>query len=153
MKLHTLLIVGFALSMTGCAEKEQAVPEVVDEVQAPPAAAEAPPATAEAAPAKTEEWMNDAFLKHMHRHADKLDDLNLALADGDLDAAITSANWLSRHDAVTGIPPKWQLYLEGMREAASAVGEASDLEAARLAAERITENCQGCHVTAGIVDD
>ncbi len=139
MKLHTLLIVGFALSMTGCAGKEQAVPEAVDELQAPPAT--------------TEEWMNDAFLKHMHRHADKLDDLNLALADGDLDAAITSANWLSRHDAVTGIPPEWQLYLDGMREAARAVGEASDLEAARLAAERITDNCQGCHVDAGIVGD
>jgi hypothetical protein len=43
MKLHTLLIVGFALSMTGCAEKEQAMPEAVDEVQAPPAIAAAPP--------------------------------------------------------------------------------------------------------------
>jgi hypothetical protein len=95
--------------------------------------------------------MNDAFLKHMHRHADEVDDLNLALADGDLDAAIASANWLSRHDAVTGIPPEWQLYLDGMREAARAVGEASDPEAARLPAERITENCQGCHVAAGML--
>ena len=144
MKLHTLLIVGFALSMTGCADKEQALPEAVNEVQTPPPAAQVPPA-------KTEEWMNDRFLKHMHRHADELDDLNLALADGDLDAAITSANWLSRHDAVTGIPPEWQLYLNGMREAARAVGKASDLEAARLPAERITENCQGCHVVAGIL--
>jgi hypothetical protein len=146
MKLHSLLIVGFALSMTACTERELAVPEAVDEAQAPPPAAEA-------SPAKIEEWRNDAFLKHMHRHADELDDLNFALADGDLDAAITSANWLSRHDAVTGIPPEWRLYLDGMREAASAVGEASDLEAARLAAERITDNCQGCHVAAGIVTD
>ena len=144
MKLHTLLIVGFALSMTGCAEKEQALPEAVDEVQAPPPVAEAPPA-------KTEEWMNDAFLKHMHRHADELDNLNLALADGDLDAAKTSANWLSRHDGVSGIPPEWKLYLVDMREAADAVAEATSLEAARLPAERITENCQGCHIAAGIV--
>ena len=144
MKLHTLLIVGFALSMTACAEKEQAMPEVIDEVQAPAPVAEAPPA-------KTGEWLNDAFLKHMHRHADELDDLNLALADGDLDAAKNSASWLSRHDAVTGIPPEWQLYLDGMREAARAVGEATDLEAARLPAERITDNCQGCHIAAGIV--
>lgn len=144
MKLHSLLIVGFALSMTGCAEEEQALPEAVDEVQAPPPVAEAPPT-------KTEEWMNDAFLKHMHRHADELDDLNLALADGDLDAAKNSANWLSRHDAVTGIPSEWQLYLDGMRKAARAVGEATDLEAARLPAELITDNCQGCHIAAGIV--
>jgi len=146
MKLHLLLIVGFALSMTGCAEKEQAVPEAVDEAQAPPPAAEA-------SPAKTEKWLNDAFLKHMHRHAGELDKLNLALANGDLDTAITSANWLSRHDAVTSIPAELQLYLDGMREAARAVGEATDLEAARLPAERITDNCQGCHIAAGIVGE
>lgn len=144
MNLRTLLIVGFALSMAGCAEKEQIMPEAVDQAQEPPPVAEAPPAD-------TEKWLNDAFLKHMHRHADELDDLNLALADGDLDAARNSANWLSRHDAVTGIPTEWQLYLDGMREAARAVGEAADLEAARLPAERITDNCQGCHVAAGIV--
>ena len=144
MKLHTLLIVGFALSMTGCAEKDQALPEAVDEVQSPPPAAEA-------SPAKKGEWQDDAFLKHMHRHADELDNLNLALADGDLDAAKTSANWLSRHDGVSGIPPEWQLYLINMREAADAVAEATSLEAARLPAERITENCQGCHIAAGIV--
>jgi mono/diheme cytochrome c family protein len=143
MKLHTLLIVGFALSTAGCAEKQQAVPEAVTEVPAPPPATEAPAA-------KTEAWMNDAFLEHMHRHADELDDLNLALADGDLDAAIASANWLSRHDAVTNIPPEWQLYLDGMREAARAVAEASDVEAARGPAERITDNCQGCHRAAGM---
>ena len=146
MKLHTLLIFGFALSMTGCAEKEQATTKAVDEVQVPPPAAAA-------SPAKAEKWQDDEFLKHMHRHADELDELNLALADGDLDAAKTSANWLSRHDGVSGIPPEWQLYLVDMREAADAVAEAIDLEAARSPAERITENCQGCHIAAGIVGD
>ena len=146
MKLHTLLIFGFALGMTACAEKEQATPEAVDEVRAPPPAAEA-------SPAQTEEWRNDEFLTHMHRHADELDELNLALADGDLDAAKASANWLSRHDGVSGIPPEWRLYLVDMREAADAVAEATDLEAARLPAERISENCQGCHAAAGIVSD
>ena len=146
MKLSTLLIVGFALSMAGCAEKEQPVPEAVNEVQAPPPAAEVETA-------KAEEWQNDAFLKHMHRHADELDNLNMALADGDLDAAKASANWLSRHDGLSGIPPEWQLYIVSMREAADAVAEAPDLEAARAPSERITENCQGCHVAAGIVGD
>jgi len=146
MKLHMLLIVGFALSMTGCAEKEQAIPEAVDEAQAPPPAAEA-------SPVETEEWQNDAFLKHMHRHADQLDELNMALADGDLDAAKMSANWLSRHDGASSIPPEWQLYVVRVREAADAVAEATDLEAARAPAERITENCQGCHTAAGIVGE
>ena len=146
MKLHTLLIFGFALSMTGCAEKEQAMPAAVDEVQPPPPAAGA-------SPAKAQEWQSDEFLKHMHRHADELDELNLALADGDLDAAKASANWLSRHDGVSGIPPELKLYLVNMREAADAVAEAADLDAARLPAERITENCQSCHIAAGIVAD
>jgi soluble cytochrome b562 len=146
MKLHTLLIIGFALGMTGCAEKEQATPEAVDEVQAPQPAAES-------APAKAEKWRNDEFLEHMHRHADELDELNLALADGDLDAAKASADWLSRHDGVSGLPSELKLYLVNMREAADAVAEANDLEAARPHAERITENCQGCHIAAGIVGD
>jgi soluble cytochrome b562 len=89
----------------------------------------------------------------MHRHADELDELNLALADGDLDAAKASANWLSRHDGVSGIPSELKLYLVNMREAADAVAEANDLEAARPPAERITENCQGCHIAAGVVGD
>ena len=143
MKLHLLLIISFVLSMTGCAEKEQPAPEAVEEAQAPPPAVEA-------APEETREWLNDEFLKHMHRHADELDELNLALADGDLQTAITSANWLSRHEPITSIPSELQQYLDGMREAAHDVGEATDLEAARGPAERITENCQGCHVAAGI---
>lgn len=146
MKLHTLLIVGLALIVAACAEKEQAMPEAVDEAQAPKPAAEA-------SPERREQWLNDEFLEHMHRHADELDELNLALADGDLDAAKKSANWLSRHDGVSGIPDEWQLYLVNMREAADAVAEAIDLEAARLPAERISENCQGCHAAAGIVTD
>jgi hypothetical protein len=146
VKLHQLLIIGFALSMAGCAEKEQAVPEAAEEAQAPPPAVEASPAI-------TKEWLNDEFLKHMHRHADELDELNLALADGDLETAITSAKWLSRHEPITSIPSELQQYLDGMREAAHDVGEATDLEAARLPAERITENCQGCHIAAGIVGE
>ena len=146
MKLHLLLIISFVLSMTGCAEKEQPAPEAVEEAQAPPPAVEA-------APEETREWLNDEFLKHMHRHADELDELNLALADGDLQTAITSANWLSRHEPITSIPSELQQYLDGMREAALDVGAASDLDAARGPAERITDNCQGCHVAAGIVGE
>jgi hypothetical protein len=144
MKLHTLLIVGFAVSMMGCAEKEQAAPEP------PVEEAQVPPPTTEATPAGTEEWQTDGLLTHMHRHADRLDDLNIALAEGNLDSAMAPAEWLSRHNEVNGVPSDWQMYLDGMREAALAVREAPDLEAARTAAERITEQCQGCHTTAGI---
>lgn len=153
MKIHMLMIVGFALGMSGCAEREQAASEAADEAPAPQPAAEAPAPepVVETPPAETPEWMNDAFLEHMHRHAGEVDEVNLALADGDLDTAQKSAVWLARHDPVTGIPAEWLVYLDGMREAARAVAEAADVDAARLPAESITDNCQSCHIAAGIV--
>jgi hypothetical protein len=39
-----------------------------------------------------------------------------------------------------------------MRKAAQSVEEASDLASARAAAERINDNCQGCHDAAGVND-
>jgi hypothetical protein len=92
----------------------------------------------------------DDFIDHMHAHAEQLDNLNFALADDDLDGAMTAAYWLSGHQEVGGLDDEWQPFLEGMREAAQAVEEANDLEAARVAAERINENCQGCHEAAGV---
>ena len=141
MKLHTLLIVGFVFVLTGCAEKEQAAPEVADEAQAPPPVADAPPM----------EKRNDAFIDHMHRHADQLDSLNIALAEGDIVAAMTPAYWLSRHDSVEDVPAEWQQYIVGMREASLDVEKSNDLDTARAAAERITVQCQGCHAVAGVL--
>ena len=63
-----------------------------------------------------------------------------------------SAAWLSKHEDVAGVPAEWQPFVEGMREAAKAVEASGDLEAARGAAKSVTENCQGCHVAAGIVE-
>ncbi len=147
MKLHVILIVGFALCVTGCAEKEQAAPEQGDETQTTAPAAEAPAA-------ENEGWRNDAFLAHMHRHAEKLDELNYALADGNLEAAMKPAYWLSRHDTVSDdIQPDWLPYLYGMRTEAQAVEGSPDLATARAAAERITAQCQGCHATVGVTTE
>jgi mono/diheme cytochrome c family protein len=38
-----------------------------------------------------------------------------------------------------------------MREASLDVEKSTDLESARAAAERITEQCQGCHTAAGVI--
>lgn len=141
MKLHALLIAGLALCVTGCAEKQAPAPE--------PAPAEAQ-AGAEAPDAETESSRGQAFIDHMHAHAEQLDDLNFALADGNLEAAMSAAYWLSGHEEVSGIEDEWRPFLEGMREAAQAVEVASDLDTARAAAERINENCQGCHDAAGV---
>ena len=141
MRLHRLLLVGLALSVTGCGEKQEAVPEPEEAAQM----------TAPVTPvARNESWQNDTFLQHMHNHAEKLDDLNFALADDDLEAAMTPAYWLARHETVSDVQPEWQPFLDGMRAEARAVEEASDLEAARAAAERITIQCQGCHAAVGV---
>ncbi len=148
MQLHAFFIIAFALSVTGCAEKEQPAAEQGDDTQITDIAAES---TAVEAPTTVPEFSPDqAFLDHMHAHAEHLDDLNYALADDDLEAAMTPAYWLSRHDEVSGVPSDWQPYVNGMREAARAVEAAADLGAARVAAERIAEQCQGCHAAAGV---
>ncbi len=144
MKIYTLLLAGFALIATGCAEKEQAAPESTDETQMTTPAASA---------AGNQARQNDAFLKHMHLHAEKLDDLNFALADGDLEAAKAPAYWLSRHDTVDDVRSDWMPYLYGMRTEAQAVEEAPDLATARAAAERISAKCQGCHTAAEQADE
>ena len=151
MKYQTLLVALFTLSIAGCAKEEQAAVEEVDEAQAPPPAVDASPI--EASPVENMEWRNEAFIEHMHAHAEKLDQLNFALADGDLEGAMTPAYWLSHHDTLDGIPEDLQSYVTGIRAAASSVEEASDLETARAEAQRITEECQGCHDATGIEVD
>ena len=152
MKLQSLLIVGMALFVAGCAEKKEPAPEPAAEpAPEPQAAAPAEPA-AETPSAEEEAARDEAFIDHMHAHADQLDNLNFALADDDLEGAMTAAYWLSGHQEVSGLKDEWRPFLEGMRDAAQAVEEAPDLEAARAAAERINDNCQGCHDAAGVND-
>ena len=145
MRLHLVLIAGLVVFATGCAEKQAPAPEPAPApAPAEPQAAAEPPAT-EVEPGRSVE-----FIDHMHAHAEQLDDLNFALADGDLEGAMTAAYWLSGHNEVAGIEDQWRPFLEGMREAAQAVEEAGDLDTARAAAERINDNCQGCHDVAGV---
>jgi hypothetical protein len=147
MKMHALLIVGATLCIAGCAEKQEPVSEPAAEPQAPPATA--PAAVPEQAAPEVIE--RDAeFIDHMHAHAEQLDNLNFALADNDLEGAMTAAYWLSGHQEVTGIQDEWRPFLEGMRAAAQDVEEAADLDTARAAAERINKQCQGCHDVAGV---
>ena len=132
MKIHVLLIIGLVLGVAGCQNKEQTAP-----------AAE-PIATAEPT------YYFDGIVKHMHAHADRLDQVNLALADNDLDTAKLPARWLWRHETMRDVPAEWQPFLSGMREAARDIEAATDLEAARAASKRINQQCQACHAAAGI---
>ena len=150
--MQSLLIIGMALFVAGCAEKKEPAPEPAAEPAPEPQAA-APAEPAADVPSAAEEAARDeAFIDHMHAHAEQLDNLNFALADDDLEGAMTAAYWLSGHQEVTGLKDEWRPFLTGMRDAAQAVEEAPDLEAARAAAERINDNCQGCHEAAGVND-
>jgi len=143
MRSHVMVILGCAMWVMGCADKAPETP-----AQAEEAAAGAPASTI----ATSESVYDEAFLRHMHWHAENLDELNFALADGDLEGAGTPAYWLSRHDQVTGIHAELQPYLVNMRSAALAVEAAQDLDTARAAAEEINKQCQDCHTAAGVED-
>lgn len=143
MKLQLLLIALISLGIGACA-KEQ-----VPEQESSP---EPTQQTEQAAAPMVKADVSEALIRHMHAHADKMDEINFALADGDLEAAMTPAYWLSRHESVEGVPAEWQPFLTGMREGAKAVEESADLDTARAAAEGITAQCQGCHMVAGIVE-
>lgn len=140
MRVHALLLIAFVFCLAACSKREPAEPE---------APAAEPAANAAEAAAERPQF-DQAFIDHMHAHAEQLDELMFALADDDLEGALTPAYWLSRHEAVEGIPEDWQQYVTGMREAAAAVETAQDLEAAKAAAERISGQCQACHSAAGI---
>lgn len=144
MRFHALWVMAIMLGVAGCGQQDQ--PEAQQAESPAPAAAEAeaPEAAVSTAASKEE------FINHMHAHAEQLDELMFALADGNLDGAMTPAYWLSSHDSVEGIPEDWLQFVVGMRTAAAEVEEATDLETARAAAERISEHCQACHTAAGV---
>lgn len=142
MNSHVILVVGLVLTLMGCTEKEQAVSASTDE-----ASKTALEAVASTTVGETRRSAN--FLGHMHLHAEKLDDLNYALDDGDLEGAMIPARWLSMHDTVDDVESEWMPFLYAMRAEAEAVQIAPDLESARAAAERINAQCQGCHTLSG----
>ena len=143
MNLRTILIVGLGLIVSGCAKEEQAAPEATDTA--------APATEASAAPwVGDDSWRNAGFMEHMHLHAEKLDELNFALADGDLEAAMTPAEWLATHETYDDVQPDWLPFLYGMRTEAEAVAAATDLATAQVAAQRINAQCQGCHAAVGM---
>ena len=152
-----LLLIGIAVGIAACAEKEQAATEPDSKMEsAEPAATESPAVNEVPADepdttyAQVEEWRDADLLDHMHAHAEQLDDLNYALDDGNLERAMTSAYWMSRHDTVKGLPDTLQPFVDRMREAAQGVEAAEDLAAAREAAQAIGEACQGCHAAAEV---
>lgn len=148
MKSRMFWTLALASCLVACGKQPPA-----DEAPVDPAAEE-PVAAAGPAPDESEAvkpMFDQEFLDHMHAHAERVDELMYALDDGDLDAARAAAYWLSGHKTVEGIPDDWLRFVVSMREAASRVEGAVDLDSARMAAEAISPQCQGCHAAAGIL--
>jgi hypothetical protein len=148
MKPNMIFLIGFAVGIAGCAEKEQSSTEQANAI--PPTVSTV---ESEATPAQIEDWRTSNFLEHMHAHAVHFDDLNIALDEGDFEGAMTPAYWLSRHESLGSLPADLQPFLVRMREAGRVVEETKDLAAARAGAEQIGKECLGCHTAAGVDKD
>jgi hypothetical protein len=142
MNRYSFFVAALAVFLAACGEREPA--------DSPEAAAPAQEPVAQEAAAPQQAEVTEAFLNHMHLHADQLDKLNYALDDGDLWGAMTPAYWLSRHETVEGIPDEWQVHSANMRQAAFEVESSTRIENARAAAAKISAACQGCHEAAGV---
>ena len=145
MNRYSFSIAALTLLLAACGDREP--------VESTGAAAPTPEPAAEAAAPAPDVQVTEAFLAHMHLHADQLDKLNYALDDGDLWGAMTPAYWLSRHETVEGIPEEWQVHAANMRQAAFEVESSTRIENARAAAAKIAAACQGCHADAGVTPD
>ena len=143
MKHSFLLMIGLALFVAGCAQEESA--------DTAAAADEAVAAAADLAPWETDDsWRDAGFMQYMHMKAEKMDEVNFALADDDLEAAKEPARWLATHDTYAEIQSEWLPYQYAMRDEAQNLVAASDLATARATAERINARCQACHEFIGI---
>ncbi len=140
MKSYILWVFCFVLIATACAVQDPATEtDATTSSNSVRASNSAPP--------------SNKFVDHMHDHAEKLVDLNVALDNGDLERASIPAFWLSIHEPLHKVPRKWRQYIEGMNAAAHDVEFATDLATARAASQRITEQCQGCHAAAEVSID
>lgn len=148
MRSRPFWVLAAALCFVACG-KQPPTEDVTAEAPAEQPALTEEPAAAEDT-SSAELVFDQAFIEHMHVHAERVDELMFALDDGNLDAARSPAAWLSRHQAEDRIPDEWLPYLMAMRESARSVENATDIEVARAAAEQISVHCQGCHTAAGI---
>lgn len=149
MRIQLISMTAMALCLVAC-EKQQ-VPTEEPTATAPPD--ELSDMVTEAADQQEQAAavVDPALVEHMHEHADKMDEIMFALEDNDLEGAAEAASWLGGHQTPEGISDEWRPYLLGMREAATSVELAPDIESARAAAEEISSHCQECHTAAGIV--
>ncbi|MBT8491432.1 MAG: hypothetical protein KJO07_00110 [Deltaproteobacteria bacterium] len=140
MRATSATIVCWALVLAACADPKQSAPM---QDGAPTGESVAAPTGEVGKPG------SDVFTEHMRAHARQLEQLEDALAAGDLEAAHRPAYWLARHRRLADVPGNWLPHIRKLQTAARLVTDAYDIEAARAAAEGIVESCHACHDAAG----
>ena len=143
MRTHAIFLGALALCASGCSEQEPAQPGDPTSAQNIPAAE-----TVQEQPV-----FDEAFVEHMHEHADKLDELMFALADGNLEDAMTPAYWLSRHETVDGVPQgRRGASLQAMPGVSRGGGNQLPVTAAQLAANPVSA-CRAVSSRDGMTPD
>jgi cytochrome c553 len=86
---------------------------------------------------------------HMGEHFKAVEDVQLAIMRGDLEAAQTAARWIVEHDQAAGLPPKSDAQVAAMKAAAKRVVDTQDLRIAANAAAQMASTCGTCHRSHG----
>jgi cytochrome c553 len=86
---------------------------------------------------------------HMREHFNAVEEVQVAVMRGDLEAAQTAARWIVGHDQAAGLPPKSDSQVAAMRSAAQRVVDARDLRMAANAAAQMASTCGTCHRSHG----
>lgn len=105
--------------------------------------AETKPAAAPAAPPVD-------VKKHMDEHFMKVADVQAALVRGDVAGAKEGAKWIAEHQETAGLPASGQSSLQGMKTAAQAVVDATDIKAAAAGLADMAVACGSCHAASNV---
>jgi hypothetical protein len=108
-----------------------------------------PSPAAESGPVEDEPDAPPALAPAMDEHFAQATALEHAVIDGDLEAAIEDAKWISEDLPKDAMPEPWQPHLEKMQAAATRVAASENLPGAAMATGELIAACGACHSTLG----
>ncbi|HJL41256.1 MAG TPA: hypothetical protein RMG48_08115 [Myxococcales bacterium LLY-WYZ-16_1] len=108
------------------------------------------PSTQPAETAKSEPAVEEGSLhSHMQEHFVRVDQVQKAVVDGDLEEARRHAKWLAEHEPHSGLPEGWPAHLQDMQEEARAVLSGDGVGPMASATARLAGTCGSCHAAVG----
>jgi len=107
-----------------------------------PAEKAAAPVAKEATPAEVKAHMADHFVR--------VREIEEAVIRGDIDGAKAPAQWIADHQETTGLPGGSAVYVKTMKDAATSVATAADIDSAAKGAATLVGTCGNCHSAANV---